>query len=723
MPYVIEFQKRGLPHSHILIWLADEDKPRTTTDFDTIVCAEIPNPEINPILFGIVTKHMIHGPCGHINPACVKNSNCSKHFPKEFCAQTQNPDDGYPIYRRRSPDCGGMTFVSSNGTIISNAWVVPYNPYLSKVYNAHINVEICNTVQVLKYLFKYVYKGHDKTSASISSARNPNEIERYLEGRYVCPNESFWRIFGYSMHDRFPAVERLSVHLEFGQSVIFADGDAHQVMADGPPITTLTGFFERVLEERNRPLTAAERGRRQDGSLYPTALELSYSEFTTFYTWNTRGSKKWTRRKTISCTLGRLYTQKHNSECFYLRMLLYHRTNIGSFKEMRTVEGILKESYKDVCIQLGLLADDKEWIYLFEETTGMQHPTQLRSLFAIVLVHNEVQNPVRLFEQFQEYFAEDIKYLRGHQIRDRNVAFIPSDISECLWKINDLIEEMTNYRKNLGNFGIPLPMIPRLQAVPVNSDLNQELSYDSEQQRQIFENNLLIMNEDQRQIFDQVLTAINGPTTSKLFFIDAPGGTGKTFTFNTILAAVRSSGKVAIAVASSAIAAQILVGGTTAHKRFSIPLQLTATSLCTLSANSLCGQTLLQTSLIIWDEAPMQSRWLFEAVDRSMRLLTKINEPFGGKIVVFGGDFRQVLPVIPKANSSVVVSMILKRSELWQSMCKLKLNINERVRRCGDNANFRLFAEFLLAIGENRIRIERDIGNASIQIPNQFVFN
>jgi PIF1-like helicase/Helicase len=667
---------------------------------------------------------MIHGPCGLTNPTCVcmKNGQCAKDYPREFCNQTLNPDDGYPKYRRRSADSGGVTFVSSNGTSISNAWVVPYNPFLSKKYNAHINVEICNTVQVLKYLFKYVYKGHDKTSVSVNSRTNPNEIERYLEGRFVCPNEAFWRILGYSMHNRYPAVERLSVHLEFDQSVLFRDGDAHQVIERGPPVTTLTGYFEKVKEERARPLTAIQRGLRQDGTLNPTALDLSYSEFTTFYIWN-KGTKKWKRRKSIFSTIGRLYTQKHNSECFYFRMLLYHRKNIGSFKEMRTVDGSVKATYKDACIQLGLLADDKEWQYLFEETTMMQHPVQLRSLFAIVLVYNEVQNPLNLFEQFQEYFAEDIKYNRSLQLRERNITFIPSDFSECLWKINDLIHEMTNNRKNLSHFGIPLPNIARLQVVPLNFDLHQELSYDFDEQKEIYENNLLTMNTDQKVIFDEVMAAVNGRSTSKLFFVDAPGGTGKTFTFNTILAAVRSLRKVAISVASSAIAAQLLVGGSTAHKRFSIPIHLTATSLCPIRANSFGGQTLLQTSMIIWDEAPMQSRWSLEAVDRSLRLLTKINEPFGGKIVVFGGDFRQVLPVIPKANSTVIISMIIKRSELWQNMRKLKLNINERVLRCGDNINFRLFAEFLLEVGENRVPIQRDIGDSSINIPNQFVFN
>ena len=62
--YVIEFQKRGLPHAHMLLWLYDEDKPKTVEDFDSIVSAEIPDPNINRKLINIVTKHMLHGPCG-----------------------------------------------------------------------------------------------------------------------------------------------------------------------------------------------------------------------------------------------------------------------------------------------------------------------------------------------------------------------------------------------------------------------------------------------------------------------------------------------------------------------------------------------------------------------------------------------------------------------------------------------------------------------------------
>jgi len=119
----------------MLLWLNEEDKPKTVEVFDSIVLAEIPDPNSNRKLF----------------------NQCSKQFPKQFCSETTIPQDGYPIYRRRSPENGVISFVAESGITIDNRWVVPYNPDLTLKFNAHINVEICNTVQVLKYLFKYVY--------------------------------------------------------------------------------------------------------------------------------------------------------------------------------------------------------------------------------------------------------------------------------------------------------------------------------------------------------------------------------------------------------------------------------------------------------------------------------------------------------------------------------------------------------------------------------------
>ena len=103
--WVIEFQKRGLPHAHLLIILRGADKPRTPEDVDARICAELPDPE-NPDhaeLLAIILASQIHGPCGVRNPQapCMVDGKCSKGFPKLFCEATEVRADGYPKYRRR----------------------------------------------------------------------------------------------------------------------------------------------------------------------------------------------------------------------------------------------------------------------------------------------------------------------------------------------------------------------------------------------------------------------------------------------------------------------------------------------------------------------------------------------------------------------------------------------------------------------------------------------
>lgn len=149
-------------------------------------------------------------------------------------------------------------------------------------------------------------------------------------------------------------------------------------------------------------------------------------------------------------------------------------------------------------------------------------------------------------------------------------------------------------------------------------------------------------------------------------------GSGKTFLYKLLLSNVRSQKKIALAVASSGIAALLLAGGRTAHSRFKIPIQLTDESVCSFSIQSDTARLLRDTELIIWDEAPMTDKKAFEALDRSLRDLMKRVDlayesvPFGGKFVVFGGDFRQVLPVVIKGSRVNIVDACLNRSEqIW----------------------------------------------------------
>ncbi|XP_078431367.1 uncharacterized protein LOC144703147 [Wolffia australiana] len=195
--YIVEFQKRGLLHAHMLRILDDPYKLRTPKDIDKIVCAELPDPS-DKELFDCVVTHMIHGLCGFANPrcSCMKNGKCSKKFSKEFIGSTQVNNDGYSLYLH----CNNGRDIQKGSYFIDNRWVVPYDKYLCKVFNCHINVEICSSIQSVKYLYKYVYKGHDRIQAKVSSKNVPmdssnvgatqdtsfrDEAQQYLDARYV----------------------------------------------------------------------------------------------------------------------------------------------------------------------------------------------------------------------------------------------------------------------------------------------------------------------------------------------------------------------------------------------------------------------------------------------------------------------------------------------------------------------------------------------------------
>lgn len=142
---VVEFQKRGFPHAHILLILRAEDKPTTPAQVDRLVSAELPDPEKQPQLYETVISCMMHGPCGETNPGCpcMKNGKCSKKFPKPFADATVVAEDKYPVYKRRRRSEGRLKHGRKEwDNVTPNQWVVPYNSFFSQKYNCHINVEV-----------------------------------------------------------------------------------------------------------------------------------------------------------------------------------------------------------------------------------------------------------------------------------------------------------------------------------------------------------------------------------------------------------------------------------------------------------------------------------------------------------------------------------------------------------------------------------------------------
>ena len=165
--HVVEWQKRGPPHAHILGICDATYKQVGPEDYDKIMSAEIPDRNTHPVLHSIVTKFMMHGPCGIANPKIPVHGGWllfqknSQKIVKEMNAGL----DGYPHYKRRSMG----RCVNKSGVFLDNKYVLPYNPSLSIMYNADINVEICGNVQSCKYLYKYVYKGPDIASVAVET--------------------------------------------------------------------------------------------------------------------------------------------------------------------------------------------------------------------------------------------------------------------------------------------------------------------------------------------------------------------------------------------------------------------------------------------------------------------------------------------------------------------------------------------------------------------------
>jgi hypothetical protein len=137
---------------------------------------------------------MVHGLCGLLKSGviCMKKAHAnvlltySKQFPKSFANETIVNSDGYPKYRRRRT-VDGIDVQWGDEGIYDNRWIVPYNPYLIRRYKAHINVEIYITVQAVKYIYKYIYKGRDRAILEIADT---DEIRRYVICRYISPSQT-----------------------------------------------------------------------------------------------------------------------------------------------------------------------------------------------------------------------------------------------------------------------------------------------------------------------------------------------------------------------------------------------------------------------------------------------------------------------------------------------------------------------------------------------------
>ncbi len=227
-------------------------------------------------------------------------------------------------------------------------------------------------------------------------------------------------------------------------------------------------------------------------------------------------------------------------------------------------------------------------------------------------------------------------------------------------------------------------------------------------------------SSSQLRVFKLVQNHFSSGQTLRLF-VNARGGTGKTHLLNAILASARTldATKItpALAVASSGIAATELLGGRTFHSRFRAPLVVDETLTLDIPVQSALAQLIKLSRLIVWDEAPMANRFLLEALDRSLRDIMEIDNPFGGKNIILAGDFRfvnskawlshfllfcyfrQILPVIKNGSRSQIIESCIKCSPLWKCFTVESLTENIRLISAKNFESALRYDDWLLKLG------------------------
>jgi hypothetical protein len=313
------------------------------------------------------------------------------------------------VYRRR--DNGVL--VQKDDSFVDNRYVVPYNKYLLLKYNAHINVEWCNQSRSIKYLFKYVNKGHDRVTVGFYNAANDkndghryDEIKMYYDCRYLSACEAAWRLFSFEISYREPSVERLNFHLEDEQCVIFPDDAPIEEVVNKPFIncTKFTAWMDA-------------------NKKYPEARNLTYGEFPTKFVWK-ESEHQWTPRKQ-GFSIGRLhFAAPASGQLFYLRTLLNYVKGPTSYDDIKTINNIKYDTFKDACFALGLLDDDREFIDAIIEASSWGTGYFLRCLFAILLVSDEINRPEVVWDKTWVHLSDDILHKQRQLFRRPGIIYI-----------------------------------------------------------------------------------------------------------------------------------------------------------------------------------------------------------------------------------------------------------------------------------------------------------
>jgi hypothetical protein len=368
-------------------------------------------------------------------------------------------------------------------------------------------------------------------------------------------------------------------------------------------------------------------------------------------------------------------------------MLLNHEHSRGkeNHDHMLQLPSGVCESYKQVCEKLGLLQDDAEWFNVLDEAAEVSSSSSLRGLYVTIVIWSAPTDPKSLFDRFWYTWTDDFKQMAVR----KSVLFDDNQLKTMV--LLDLKHRLLDFEKQLRDFQLPEPTEEELAAVIVLTEgrsavISEELDFDVGEVANEADQIIVKYTEEQRAVHETVLGAVRTKTPLRLY-VNAKGGCGKTFVLNGILKAVRSlegGGCVALAMATTGIAAILLEKGRTFHSRMKAPLSPDDDSMLRIPAQSELAKLVQMARLLVVDEATMLDNRLLAALDRSLQDLMGCHDQFGGKVLVLSGDLRQCLPVVPGASRAGIVERCINQSALWHNFQVMELTKNMRVLTSND---------------------------------------
>ena len=363
----------------------------------------------------------------------------------------------------------------------------------------------------------------------------------------------------------------------------------------------------------------------------------------------------------------------NDTEKFHLTLLLLHVPGAMSYTDLKTVNGVVCASFQDACIQSHLLTDDNEYSESIAEASNFQMPKQLRSMFITIGIYCQPSDPLLLWTTHKDALIEDF----AATTHNCEVAE-----NKDLHELERIFHENSS---SCATIGLPSPHGPASEDLP-----------SIHESAPTFTN----LTSEQHHLVQCVLQSVMGgeESVSRLHYVDAPGGSGKTYIFNMLSAHLRYQNLKGACAAWTGIATTLMICGRTVHSLFKLPVPVLENSTCNVSPTSHHAELLRGVDLFIVDEASMIPSYALHAMDRCLQDITQDKRPFGGKTDLLGGDFHQVLPVVPRAPPAVIIDTCLKRSPLWPPFKQHKLTRNMRTLP-GEGE----FAAWLLQVGNGSL--------------------